>query len=210
MRLLEELSITRWLETDGCRSCKRLILFAWKPTRLQIRSFNRPENLPRRAPSSTRPLSPSALPHHTKSTINRHAHISKKHHPKQLHTPAQLHPSPFPPSSHASQPHQQRVQQTLSSSTRPDPPTSPSKPPSLHTKPIIPFPQRLTAITTPNPLFPNLISLISFFGLAEGPNEWGGVDEVCRGGGDVEACATELGEGIGGDFEGVGEAEEGF
>ena len=30
MRLLEELSITRWLETDGCRSCKRLILFRLK------------------------------------------------------------------------------------------------------------------------------------------------------------------------------------
>ena len=36
------------------------------------------------------------------------------------------------------------------------------------------------------------------------------MDEVCRGGGDVEARATELGERIGGDFEGVGEAEEGF
>ena len=49
-----------------------------------------------------------------------------------------------------------------------------------------------------------------FSGLTEGPNEWGGVDEVCRGGGDIYSCATELWERIGGDFEGVGEAEEGF
>lgn len=36
------------------------------------------------------------------------------------------------------------------------------------------------------------------------------MDEVCRGGGDIYSCATELWERIGGDFEGVGEAEEGF
>lgn len=114
-------------------------------------------------------------------------------HPRMHHNPinnASSKPSPLQPS---------QIPQSLL-----------PNPPSLHTKPIIPFPQRLTAITTPNPLFPNLIFLISFFGLAEGPNEWGGVDEVCRGGGDIYSCATELWERIGGDFEGVGEAEEGF